>query len=378
MKLKKLTAIFLTAIMVISLFPVTVSATETFTTADALTVLRAAAGLTTLTAAQKTRFNIVGEPTTAHALLILQVAAGIRNPDGSLVPVVNRRGNTSGNLINSGIAAIQGEWIFYNNGNELYKINVDGSGRMKLADDNAFYINVVGDWVYYNGWDGESNRLYRVRTNGTGRTALNNVSSWLVNVIGDWIYYMDSSDRTVYRMKTDGTGRTKLIDNCEVFVIDGDWIYYTLNEFNDFNFYKMKTDGSGKQTFEERWITPNYVDNGLLYVRGPGRFHINSLETQNFTSRRVLFTDTPFNANVHNNWIYLSIEVPSEDKRDDTLNLPSKGFYRMRNDGSRLTKLSDDLAIYITIVGDWVYYINQDDQKLYRIKTDGTGRQEVR
>jgi hypothetical protein len=78
MKLKKITAFILTISIILSLFPATVSATSgTFTTADALTVLRAAAGLTTLTAEQKTRFDIVGEPTTAHALMILRVAAGL-------------------------------------------------------------------------------------------------------------------------------------------------------------------------------------------------------------------------------------------------------------------------------------------------------------
>lgn len=47
------------------------------TTADALTVLRAVAGLITLTAEQAEQFGIVGTPTTSDALWILQVVAGL-------------------------------------------------------------------------------------------------------------------------------------------------------------------------------------------------------------------------------------------------------------------------------------------------------------
>jgi len=47
------------------------------TTADALTVLRAATGMATLTEAEVVRFGIDGEPATADALRILRVAVGL-------------------------------------------------------------------------------------------------------------------------------------------------------------------------------------------------------------------------------------------------------------------------------------------------------------
>jgi hypothetical protein len=51
--------------------------TQPFTTAEALTVLRAAAGLIELTDEQAERFAIDGEPTTADALRILRIVAGL-------------------------------------------------------------------------------------------------------------------------------------------------------------------------------------------------------------------------------------------------------------------------------------------------------------
>jgi hypothetical protein len=51
--------------------------TQPFTTADALTVLRAAAGLLELTAEQAERFGIDSAPATADALRILRIVAGL-------------------------------------------------------------------------------------------------------------------------------------------------------------------------------------------------------------------------------------------------------------------------------------------------------------
>jgi hypothetical protein len=50
---------------------------DALTTADALTVLRAAAGLIELTAEQAAKFGISGAPSTSDALRILRVAAGL-------------------------------------------------------------------------------------------------------------------------------------------------------------------------------------------------------------------------------------------------------------------------------------------------------------
>jgi len=52
---------------------------------------------------------------------------------------INTTGNTSGNLVNGGEAALQGDWIYYSNGNDklkIYKIKTDGTGESKLNDDS--------------------------------------------------------------------------------------------------------------------------------------------------------------------------------------------------------------------------------------------------
>jgi hypothetical protein len=76
--MKRLISVFLSVILTITL-SAGVSASEMFTTADALTVLRAAAGLITLTAEQTAKYDMDGdgEITTTDAMMILRGIAGV-------------------------------------------------------------------------------------------------------------------------------------------------------------------------------------------------------------------------------------------------------------------------------------------------------------
>jgi hypothetical protein len=71
---KVITILLITALL--AAFALPASASE-LTTADALTVLRAAAGMAELTPEQAARLGISGTPSTADALRILRVAAGL-------------------------------------------------------------------------------------------------------------------------------------------------------------------------------------------------------------------------------------------------------------------------------------------------------------
>jgi hypothetical protein len=75
-----------------------------------------------------------------------------------------------------------------------------------------------------------------------------------------------------------------------------------------------------------------------------------------------------------------------------------KNLYKIRTDGAGRQKLNDDWCTDINVAGDWVYYCNMNDNdklfgnskflgvansilqisgKLYKIRTDGTGRQKL-
>ena len=72
--------------------------------------------------------------------------------DTTAETVIRQRGNTVGNIVNYGLIAMSDGWIYYHNptvGGYLFKMRIDGSERTKLNEDASFFINVMGDWIYY-------------------------------------------------------------------------------------------------------------------------------------------------------------------------------------------------------------------------------------
>ncbi len=111
---------------------------------------------------------------------------------------------------------LSGDWIYYTNssdGSRLYRIKTDGTSRTKLCDDPTYYINLSGNWIYCS--DRNRKNFYKIRTDGTEKTSISNDSSWKMdefNIVGDWIFYeyYEGNKVTNYRMKTDATMKEKL------------------------------------------------------------------------------------------------------------------------------------------------------------------------
>jgi len=266
----------------------------------------------------------------------------------------NTRGNTTGNIVNRGTAAIQGDWIYYvsDNGGCLSKMHINGKHKERISDDSCLFINVMDDWIYYSNVS-DNNYLYGIRTDGTERTKLNDDYSENVSVVGDWIYYSRVvkeplgnygeltsyilTEYHLYKIHTDGTGRVKIHDDKYMFMnVTEDWVY---NLHCD-NIYKIRTDGS-----EKIKLSDDQVD----YV------------------------------NVEGDWIYYCEVSESWDWHCRT---PDSGgefwgnLYKMRLDGTEKTKLNDDKCEYINVAGDWIYYFIFEN--LYKIRTDGSGRRKLR
>ena len=315
----------------------------------------------------------------SDAIFVLRVVAGMIAVDGTPVaPVINIHGNTSGNIINFGKAAIQGEWIYYGN-DGLFKVRVDDTEKTKLSEDNANNINVVGDWIYYSASTGVNYMvgIYKIRTDGTEKTKLDEFGTMampLLNVIGDWIYYVGSTEEghALCKIRTDGTGKTAIIhgDGEKWGVpfsnnIIGDWIYY--NAFDGMNdtLLRIRTDGTERTVikYEEDFAFVRYIVVGdWLYYSGYNS-EIRKINTDGSQIIKVN-DDNSDNINVVGDWIYYTNESDGGK------------IYRIHIDGSQRTKLNDDNSDHINIVGDWIYY-NVIDDGMYKMRTDGTGRELV-
>ncbi|GHU54251.1 hypothetical protein AGMMS49975_14380 [Clostridia bacterium] len=314
------------------------------------------------------------------------------------------RGNTAGNIINGGLVAVQGDWIYYSSPEDihnynmgLYKARTDDSGRQMLTDGNVAYINVVGDWIYYT----KDLLLYKIRTDGTEEQVITSADSggypldsvFNVNVIGGWIYYLFNEptvlDGHIYKIRTNGAEEQLLSgenDSVSSFSIDGDWIYYRCHADNGVGqttnyFYKMRTDGTEKQrlldnvpsvlTVADGWIYGNYNNHNdmgycLYKISGDGLVDQALLEnTGNFST-----------TNAAGDWVYYSdsdvglwkIRADGSEKKNmlEALARTSEGYYRVYDN--------------ISIVGDWVFYTSTANglNTLYKIRADGSESQRYR
>lgn len=275
--------------------------------------------------------------------------------------------NTNGNLVNEGLVAEKGDWIYYSNLTEngkLYKIKKDGTGRTQLSNDKCKNINIIDDWVYYANYSNDGT-LYKIKTDGTGRIQLDDTLYIKnINVVKNWIYYR-SGTYHFYKIKTDGTEKTKFNADVEDIAVSGDWIYYT--EAYTSNIYKIKTDGSSTTKLnDDHSYYINIVNNWIYYSNGDQGNKIYKVKTDGSGRTKLNNCNSEY-INVAGNWIYYV---------DDSHYGSYNRIYKIKTDGSGETQLNNNISKNLNIAGDWIYYDNGSDyHNLYKVKTDGSSDQ---
>lgn len=293
-------------------------------------------------------------------------------------PTTPEMGNSSGNIHNMGIAAKQGDWVYFNSGEALYKEKSDGSERTLILNAHTTSINVANDWIYYVDVN-DGGKILKSKTDGTGSTILNEPtaefgSALNIHVVGEWIYFLtgfnEVSDFPILnKMKTDGTEKTVIGNNAWSINVVGDWIYYT-DTSDGWKVYKMKTDGTGiTELSKESAKDMNVYEEWIYYVDNRD-YKIYKMKIDG-TGVVKLSDDRASTLNVSDGWIFYTTD------NEEIL-------YKMKLDGTGKIKI-DDTSLFPNIVGDWIYYNNYgendyyynygtDNGSVYKIKTDGTGK----
>ncbi|MCL2434110.1 MAG: DUF5050 domain-containing protein [Clostridia bacterium] len=290
-------------------------------------------------------------------------------------------GNTPGNIVNGGLAAIQGEWIYYAGENGLEVVKTDGSGRKVICRDIPRYINVVGDWIYYTSikYQSSNNCMYVIKTDGSERRCLSGMESTQLNVIGEWIYFnydngdsydvwMEDAPRIsgTYAIKTDGSEFRKVCDASNATIVD-DWIYFLCEEHAE-TICAQKIDGTEHRQIckiEEHYGVSRIlvVDDWLYYY--DNNLYSYAIKTDG-SQNKLRFNGKILNA--ADDWIYFS---------------DWSGISALKTDGTeRRTIIDGDVipSIFgfeyynLCVVGDWIYFHCDDvyGYRLFAMKTDGS------
>lgn len=293
------------------------------------------------------------------------------NKDINLSVEIVENGNSNGNINHGGQVVCKDGWEYFCDevDNKLYKIKTNETNKIKLSDDTASYINVIGEWVYYI----SDFLLYKVKTDGSSRTLVCSDKMYSVNIVGDWAFYSNNNDKGyLYKIKTDGTNKIKLCEDTSSNInIMGNWIYY-LNEMDGRKLCKVTKDGYERTQIYDYTVDDRYIASGdKIYIKnGSTILYMN----QDGTNQEKIESDSYIlDFNILGDKIYYC------DRINDNLSV-------MNINGTEKHILSDNklatadnvisCSSNIQISDNWIYYRNVTCQsKMFKIRTDGTNNQ---
>jgi hypothetical protein len=270
-------------------------------------------------------------------------------------------GNTNGNILNLGLVAKSGDYIYYSESGDLdrlYRAKSTGEETTKISDDSPAFINTFKGYIYYSnlsdnnciyrikldgterkkltstgfintivqdGWiyctDDEKLNIYKISLDGSAVKKLNSEASLNLNITDDRIYYTNADDSLkIYRITKDGAYKTKVLNDAVGYIsVEDDTIYY-LNLDDEAKVYKVKTDGTGKtKLYDNPSGYLNLADNGRLYFL-------------DFNANRVAYIDTLDNEKLYplqNSGHLLNVI----DEYVYNVYLETLGMFRTKNEG---------------------------------------------
>ncbi len=249
------------------------------------------------------------------------------------------------------------DWNF-----DIYRMNADGSNMVNLTRSNR--VDRFPSWssdgrsiVYYSGEEGnfESGGIYRMNYDGSDRHLIINTRAmgtpeWSPD--GEWIVYSRGyweDDIRMHKIRVDGTDDTQLtqagmMDADPHWSADGEWIVYNsyryVDDVSQRGVFRMRADGS----------QDTYIDDGVDFW---------------FEREPSLSPD--------GEWIAFQGET-----------VDGNHIYKMRSDGSDLTRLTDiedgdAKSPSWSPDGEWIVFTTgvANEMSLRRMRSDGSDMQTI-
>lgn len=276
-------------------------------------------------------------------------------------------GNTNGNMANGGLVVEHENWIFYSNkgdGGSLWRMNKDGTEKIKLMNGDIKSISVIGDgWVYY----AKNGNLYKCRYDGQDETIITSIgssSSSAVVADDEYIYYYYhgyyNSDKSLNRIRRNGKDYKKLVTNytSNTPQLSNGWIYYN---FDNSSIEKIKTDGTSNTKLLTVRSSNMQVVNNWLYFIDQDNKKIYKIDTDGKNKQQI---SSDYAEELHvteNGWIYYVNDV-------------DRGMYRIRIDGSQRGKMTDNPVSSINVANGWIYYYDKTENSWFKITQEGKNR----
>ncbi len=299
------------------------------------------------------------------------------NPPGTI-------GNTGGNLNNEGLFCQDGNTVYFSNPLDnfcIYSMDLDGSNQKKVLHMPAKYINVAGDYLYYNqvdtetdmvyGFTAETHGIYRLKKGSRGETkGFDRTVAGQVIVIDNYVYYQhydNEKGMTLYRCTINGTDKEevckKIVNPC--CVIGSNIFFPDQDDYFLLNMFDTKTL-TASLFLNERMYNPVYSGDYIYYI-GIGddyplcRFDLRNRVVEKLTEDRV----DAFNV--------LGGVIFYQRNDKDT-----PALIRMATDGSDPTVIAIGNYQNINMTDTYTYFhAYKEPTNLFRVSTTGSPRPEA-
>lgn len=305
-------------------------------------------------------------------------------------------GNSIGNIRNYGYGASDGKWIYYLSPNEdstkvgISKVKNNGDEKQELLMDDMdiVSINSYKNYIYFIGIASSSysetdeidNKIYKMKKDGSDLEVINdnefNNECYEIYALNNSIYYI-GVDQNIYKMNLDGTNRELVSENGTGYIgITNKYIIYNVqNEAGDnYITHIMNIDGSNSRAIieNERLYSVDVSENYIYYTNAEKQIYKTEIDSG---EQELILDTTAYNLNLKDNYLYF-LNYADVENEDYTVCL-----YRIKADGSdeqaQNIKTLSSYSGYINLVGDWVMYMDSDDNSgfINLVKSDASGEE---
>lgn len=286
-----------------------------------------------------------------------------------------------------------GDYLYYSSAatkNSMYRINLDGTNRVAINSNACLYEIVENDEIYFINVS-DNNKLYKMNLDGTNVKKLNDDDCSYLNISGNVLYYRNDSDYgKIYAIKTDGTLRRSVTTEKAYYLnIAGGKIYYETEQSNgvihSISLINLEKDEAPINTSVLGNLPGNINNFGLacsdekyIYVNEPRKYPLGIYRYNSDYTNKVFIGIENYSEinylNVLNGWVYYAAMSPNSRQENEKI-------YKVKADGSgEKIQLASNRAFYMTVAGDWIYYTTQEYDStitgggpIHKVRIDGTG-----
>lgn len=242
-------------------------------------------------------------------------------------------------------------------------ISLDGNTESNI--NNYGLVAETKDSIFYT----QETYLYRTDRNFSNQIVLNSrgggIGKNTINVVDDWVFFRQGKE--IKRMKNDGSNIDRIFKGYSLHMhVVGNWIYF-INVSDDSKIYKMDVNGQNREILCDKDINDMAIyDDKIYYSYEYNKESFLGVMNLDGTGKQLLSNIKTRNMIVDKGYIYYLNDVDEK-------------LYRIELKNNLIEELSDKKILKFCKDDNWIFYTlkapKDSDWRfkgLYRMDIDGS------